>query len=253
MKITIVTVCFNAKATIRDALDSVRAQRGVDVEHIVVDGASTDGTRELLAQYAEENPSFRYISEPDDGLYDAMNKGIAMATGDAVGILNADDLLETPGTVAAVAAAFEANPGAEAVYGDVRFVRDDLSTPVRYYSARGWRPWMHNWGYMPPHPSVYIRRATFARLGLYKTDYRISADFELMTRYLCRNRVPAVYIPASIVKMRMGGCSTRSWRSNVLLNAENVRANRENGYFSCFAMMLPKYFFKVWGFVFKHG
>lgn len=253
MKISIVTVCFNSEATIRDAIDSVLAQRDVDFEHIVVDGASRDGTRAILAQYAAKEPRFRFVSEPDDGMYDAMNKGIAMATGDVVGILNADDLLETPLTLAAVARAFEAKPSLQAVYGDIRFVRNDLSTTVRYYSARHWRAWMHNWGYMPPHPGVYIRREVFSRLGPYKTDYRISADFELMTRYLCRNRISAGYLDACLVRMRMGGKSTRNWRANVVLNAENVRANRANGYFSCFAMMLPKYLFKIWGFVFKRG
>ena len=139
----------------------------------------------------------------------------------------------------------------EAVYADVRFVKEDLATTVRYYSAKHWRPWMHNFGYMPPHPSVYIRREVFARLGGYKLGYQISADFELMVRYLCRNRVKARYLDESVVKMRLGGKSTKNWRANVLLNVENVRANRENGYWCCMAMMVPKYLFKVWGFVFR--
>ena len=251
MTISLVTACYNSAATIRTAMESVFAQRGVEVEYIVVDGGSADGTLEIVKEYAAraDRPAFKWISEADHGLYDAINKGIKMATGDVVGILNADDMLESPDTLAHVAAAF--GEGVDCVYADVRFVKEDMSTTVRYYGASSWKPWMHNWGYMPPHPSVYIRRGLFKRLGGYKLGYQISADFELMVRYLCRNRIKSVYLPESVVKMRLGGKSTKNWRANVLLNAENVRANRENGYFSCYAMMLPKYLFKVWGFVLR--
>ena len=255
MKVSLITACFNSAGTIRTAIESVFAQRGADVEYIVVDGGSTDGTVDVIREFEPRNTpntrnmEFRWISEKDRGMYDAINKGIGMATGDVVGILNADDILESSDTLAHVAAGFEER--VDALYADIRFVKDDLQTTVRYYGASHWKPWMHNWGYMPPHPSVYIRREVFGRLGGYKLGYKISADFELMVRYLCRNRIRAAYLPECVVKMRMGGKSTKNWRANVLLNAENVRANRENGYFSCFAMMLPKYAFKVWGFVFK--
>ena len=261
MKASLITVCYNSAATLRTAMDSVLAQRGVDVEYIVVDGGSTDGTVEAIRDFqaragGSARLSFRWTSGRDEGMYDAINKGIAMATGDVVGILNADDLLESPDTLSHIVDAFGA-PGSgedvDGVYADVRFVKDDLDTTVRYYSAAHWRPWMHNWGYMPPHPSVYFRRGLFEKLGGYRLGYQISADFELMVRYLCRNRVRAAYLPESVVRMRMGGKSTKDWRANVRLNVENVRANRENGYFSCFAMMLPKYLFKIWGFVFRGG
>ena len=267
MKITVITVCYNSMATLQTAMESVFAQRGVEVEYIVVDGGSTDGTLDVIRSFEQTHNSqlitpnftFRWISESDKGMYDAINKGIKMATGDVVGILNADDMLESPDTLAHVVKMFEPRKTqdtrneevVDCVYADVKFVKDDLETTVRYYGARHWRPWMHNWGYMPPHPSVYIRREVFERLGGYKLGYQISADFELMVRFLCRNRIRAVYLPESVVKMRMGGKSTKNWKANVLLNVENVRANRENGYFSCFAMMLPKYLFKIWGFVFK--
>ena len=246
MRISVITACFNSEKTIRTAIESVLAQKDAEVEYIVIDGASTDHTLDIVREYSDR---LKYISEPDQGMYDAINKGIAMATGDVVGILNADDLFESPDTLSHIASMFTS--GIDCVYADIRFVKDDLTTTVRYYSANHWRPWMHNWGYMPPHPSVYIRREVFSRLGGYKLGYRISADFELMVRYLCRNRIKSAYLPESVVKMRMGGASTRNWRANVLLNVENVRANRDNGYFSCFAMMLPKYAFKIWGFVFR--
>ena len=164
-----------------------------------------------------------------------------------MGTLNADDMLEGDDALARVAAAF--GDGVDAVYADVRFVKDDLETTVRHYGARRWRPWMLRWGKMPPHPSVYIRRGLFERLGPYKLDYEIAADYELLVRYLRRGRVPARYIDATLVKMRMGGKSTRGWRSNLKLNQEIVRGNRENGYFCCLPMLMPKYAFKIFEFI----
>ena len=246
MKISLITPCFNSVRTLPTALESVRAQKGADVEYIVVDGGSTDGTAELVAEFAKTFPC-RWLSERDRGMYDAINKGIGLATGDVVGTLNADDMLESPKSLSLVAAAFE--DGVDAVYADVRFVRDDLETTVRHYGARRWRPWMLRWGKMPPHPSVYLRRGLFDRLGLYKLDYEIAADYELLVRYLRRGRVPARYIDATLVKMRMGGKSTRGWRSNLKLNQEIVRGNRENGYFCCLPMLMPKYAFKIFEFI----
>lgn len=251
MKVSIITVSFNAKKTIGNTIASVLSQRDADIEYIVVDGGSTDGTRELIEERLR-NPggiSCRWISEKDQGMYDALNKGIAMATGDIVGILNADDVFEDPYTVAGIAAAFE--DGIDATYADILFARGGRT--VRYYSARRWKRWMHHIGYMPPHPSVYIRRELFAKLGGYKLGYKISADFELMVRYFCKSRIRTKYLPRCVVRMSLGGMSTAGWKANILLNRENVRANRENGYFSCFAMMLPKYAYKALGYVFKKG
>ncbi len=250
MKVSLITVCYNSGGTIATAMESVLAQEGVELEYIVVDGGSKDGTLETIKAYEGRfGGRMRWLSEPDEGMYDAINKGLSRATGDVVGILNADDMLEFPGTLRHIADAFTL--GVDAVYADVRFVKEDLVTTVRYYGASRWKPWMHNFGYMPPHPSVYFRRECFERLGGYRLGYQISADFELMVRYLCRNRLKAVYLPESVVKMRMGGKSTKNWRANVLLNVENVRANRENGYWSCLPMMLPKYLFKIWGFILR--
>lgn len=246
MKISLITVCYNSEKTIAKAIDSALSQTGVDLEYIVVDGASKDRTMEIVRDRVADR-SVKVISEPDKGMYDALNKGIALATGDIIGILNADDELEFPTTLATVAAAFEA--GVDAVYGDIRFVRNGKTS--RYYTARRWKPWMHRWGFMPPHPSVYVRRELFAKFGNYRTDYRISADYELMVRYFCRNRISTRYIPASIVRMSPGGMSTAGLRANLLLNRENVRAERDNGYFSCYLMMLPKYFYKILGYIFK--
>lgn len=250
MKVSLITVCFRSAGVIRTALESVIAQKGVDVDYIVVDGGSDDGTVEILKEYESKFAGrMRWISERDEGMYDALNKGIKMAEGDVVGILNADDMLEDENTLAFVASSFD--QGIDCVYGDIRFVRGESKKTTRYYSSKRWRPWMHNWGFMPAHPSVYVRREVFDRVGGYKLGYDISADFEWMVRLLCRSRVKSRYLPRSIVTMRLGGKSTAGLKAMLKLNRENVRANRENGYFCCLPMMLPKYFFKIWGYIFR--
>ena len=266
MKFSLITACYNSAATIRTCFDSVLSQQGVDLEYIVVDGGSKDGTVDVIKEYASKPSdqraafakataaklttndfSFKWLSERDQGMYDAINKGIAMATGDIVGILNADDLFESSDTLAKIAAAFAAD--VDAVYADIRFVKDDLQTTSRYYSAKRWKPWMLQWGKMPPHPSVYIRRELFGRLGLYKLGYDIAADYELLIRYLRKAGIKTSYLNECVVRMRMGGKSTRGWQSFMTLNKEIVRGNRENGYICCFPMMMPKYIFKIFEFI----
>ena len=274
MKISLITACYNSEATIRTTIESVLSQKGVDIEYIVVDGGSTDGTVEILKDYENKflnlstvQPfNFRWLSEKDNGMYDAINKGIKMATGDIVGILNADDMFESDDTLAHVVEAFssgEVGSGGvgervDCVYADIRFVKDDLQTTSRYYSAKHWKPWMLQWGKMPPHPSVYIRRSLFGQYGLYKLGYDIAADYELLIRYLRMAKLKTRYLNECLVRMRMGGKSTRGWKSFKTLNKEIVRGNLENGYFCCFPMLLPKYLFKIFEFIlpklgFNHG
>ena len=182
MKVSLITACYNSAATIKTAMESVFGQNGVEVEYIVVEGGSTDGTVEIVEEFSHKGHNevfeFRWISERDQGMYDAINKGIKMATGDVVGILNADDMLEGEDTLAHVVGMFEPRntqnarneENVDCVYADVRFVKDDLNTTVRYYSAKRWKPWMLQWGKMPPHPSVYIRRGLFDKLGFYNAS-----------------------------------------------------------------------------------
>lgn len=257
MKISLITACYNSEATIRTAIESVLGQRDVELEYIVVDGASTDGTVDLLKDYGQKFAGrMRYISEPDKGMYDAINKGIKMATGDIVGILNADDVLASNDTLAHVTAAFK--PDLDALYADIRFVRagDSLETlrvakTVRYCSAAKWRPWMFRFAAMVPHPSFYVRRECFARLGVYSLDYRICADFELELRYLYLAKLRATYLPECVVVMRMGGASTCGWRANMEINRQDLQALRAHGIWSCLPLIYLKYLFKIWGFVFK--
>ena len=274
MKITLITACYNSEATIRTAIDSVLSQKGVDIEYIIVDGGSKDGTVEILKGYEKKflnlstfQPfNFRWLSEKDSGMYDAINKGIKMATGDVVGILNADDVLASDDTLAHIVSAFNTDsyplaPDSsriDAVYADIRFVKEGESVEavrkaetVRYCSAKRWRPWMFRFAAMVPHPSFYVRRECFERLGGYSLNYRICADFELELRYLYLAKLKAAYLPECVVVMRMGGMSTSGWRSNLVINREDLRALRAHGIWSCMPLIYLKYLFKIWGFVFR--
>ena len=279
MKVTLITVCFNSAATLSTAIDSVLSQKGVDIEYIIVDGGSKDGTVEIIKEYAEKtlnshlltpNFTFRWLSESDQGMYDAINKGIKMATGDVVGILNADDVLASDDTLAHIVSAFEQKESPvphspfpvpqriDALYADIRFVREGETVEavrkaetVRYCLAKNWRPWMFRFAAMVPHPSFYVRRECFERLGGYSLDYRICADFELELRYLYLAKLRAAYLPECVVVMRMGGMSTAGWRSNVVINREDLRALRAHGIWSCMPLIYLKYLFKIWGFVFR--
>ena len=303
MKISLITACYNSEATIRTAIESVLSQKGVDIEYIVVDGGSTDGTVEIIREYSsrqsnntnnqtikQSSISLKWLSEKDHGMYDAINKGIKMATGDVVGILNADDVLASDETLAHIASAFEPpevgsqKSEVDCVYADIRFVtrleaaspksgetgmscgltRLEAASPrwesvealrnaptVRYCSAAKWRPWMFRFAAMVPHPSFYVRRECFARLGGYSLDYRICADFELELRYLYLANLRAAYLPECVVVMRMGGMSTAGWRSNIVINREDLRALRAHGVWSCLPLIYLKYLFKIWGFVFR--
>jgi len=259
-------------------MDSVLAQKDVDIEYIIVDGGSKDGTVEILKGYEKKflnlstfQPfNFRWLSEKDSGMYDAINKGIKMATGDIVGILNADDVLASDDTLAHIADQFshkeqerqesgeEIGRRVDCVYADIRFVREGETVEalreaptVRYCSAARWRPWMFRFAAMVPHPSFYVRRECFERLGGYSLDYRICADFELELRYLYLAKLKAAYLPECVVVMRMGGMSTSGWRSNLVINREDLRALRSHGIWSCMPLIYLKYLFKIWGFVFR--
>jgi glycosyltransferase involved in cell wall biosynthesis len=258
MKVSLITACYNSVATLPTAIESVLSQHGVELEYIVVDGGSKDGTVDLLKVYEPKfSGRMRWISECDQGMYDAINKGIAMATGDIVGILNADDVLASNDTLAHIAAAF--TPGIDALYADIRFVKEGETVEalrgaptVRYCSAAKWKPWMFRFAAMVPHPSFYVRRECFDRLGGYSLDYRICADFELELRYLYLAKLKAAYLPECVVVMRLGGASTAGWRSNVEINCEDLRALRSHGIWSCLPLIYLKYLFKIWGFVFKN-
>lgn len=248
MKISLITVCYNSVATIRATLESVLSQRGVDIEYIVVDGGSTDGTVDLLREYeAKFGGEMRWMSERDRGIYDAMNKGIEMAAGDVVGILNSDDVLADERTLESIACAFGAE--IDAVYADIRFVRELGGRTVRYCSAKHFRPWMFRFAVMVPHPSFYCRRELFEKYGAYSLEYKICSDFELVMRYMWKHRIRTRYLEKCVVVMRTGGASTSGVKSNIVMNREDLRALRSHGYWSALWLIYLKYFFKIWGFL----
>lgn len=246
MKVSIITVAFNSAATIAHCMQSVLDQSYSNIEYIVVDGLSKDNTLNIISEF---EPLFagkmRWISENDNGIYDAMNKGLHMATGDVVGILNSDDFFTDNDVIEKVAQAFT-DDKIDAVYGDVHFVREtNLSRCVRYYSSAGFRPWWLRFGIMPAHPSFYARKEVFQKAGLYKTDYKIGGDFEMMVRLFKRFDIKTKYLPMVFVTMRMGGASTKNVGSRLTLLREDTRACRENGVYTHPLLICLKYFYKV--------
>ena len=215
MKVSIVTVTYNSAQTLVDAMKSVLEQTYHDIEYIIVDGASTDSTIDIIRQYELQFKNrLKWISEKDDGIYDAMNKGIQLATGDVVGILNSDDYFTSSDVIARMITAFR--DGVDAVYGDVHFIHDgEPNKCIRYYSSKHFRPFWLRFGFMPAHPSFYCRRGVYERAGYYKTDYAIGSDYEMMVRLFKVHHINARYIPMDFVTMRTGGASTRNVQSRL--------------------------------------
>ena len=243
MKISIITATYNSAATIKDTLLSVNAQTYTNIEHIIVDGSSKDDTLDIVHKYGERVSTI--ISEPDKGIYDAMNKGIQAATGDVVGILNSDDFFTSNDVVSVVANTFNEND-IDALYGDIHFVNpDNLDKTVRYYSSRIFRPSLFRFGIMPAHPSFYMKRECYEKHGLYSLNYKIAADFDLLIRYLYKEKVNYKYINKNFVTMRTGGVSTENMNSTITLNKENVQACRKYGINTNFLLMGIKYFYKI--------
>lgn len=248
MKVSIITATYNSAKTLGDAIKSVLDQTFSDIEYIVVDGASSDGTQDVVRQY---EPQFagrlKWISEKDKGIYDAMNKGIRMATGDVIGILNSDDYFTSNDVVQRIVDAFDDRT--DAVYGDIHFIHDGQPDKcVRYYSSKHFRPRWLRFGFMPAHPSFYCRRKVFDEAGLYKTDYAIGSDFEMMVRLFMKYHIKARYLNMDFVTMRIGGASTRNVKSRMQLIKEDVRGCRENGIYTNALMISMKFLYKIFEF-----
>ncbi len=227
MKISVITAVYNRVATIGDALDSVRAQTWPDVQHVVIDGASTDGTLEILQ--ARRGEVAVLVSEPDHGIYDALNKGIAHATGDVIGLMHSDDLYADEHVLADVAAAF-ADPQIDAVYGDLDYVaQGDTSKVIRRWRSGEYTPSLLTRGWMPPHPTLYLRRQVIERWGAFDENYRIAADYDAILRYFGRGSIRPAYVPRVLVKMRVGGESNRSVGRVLRKSREDYSALRRNG------------------------
>ena len=243
MKVTVVTVCYNAAATIADTLESVTMQSHPDIERIVIDGASTDDTLKIVERYSSGLAHLR--SEPDCGVYDAMNKGLAIASGDVIGFLNADDMYAGPEVLSRVAGIMEEGR-LDAVVGDVEFFNPkDPAGTVRRYRSSQFRPDRIAFGWMPAHPALFLHRRVYDRYGHFRSDYRIAGDFEYCARIFHANTLAYRSLSETLVRMRMGGISTRGWRSTFLLNREVVRACRENGIDTNMLKIFSKYPAKI--------
>lgn len=245
MKVSIITATFNSAATIGHTLDSILQQSYLNYEVLVVDGLSTDTTLSIVEHYAPQfGGRLRWISEADNGLYDAMNKGIAMATGDVVGILNSDDFYSSPQVLAQLVEALETT-GVDAVYGDVRYVSPtQLHKTQRYYSSAAFRPWQMRLGFIPAHPTFYCRRAVLLSDALFNPSYPIAADFELLLRLIFIRKIRTHYLPLECVTMRSGGVSSSGWRSHRQALCDHRRALRSNGVYSNIFFLLLRYAYK---------
>lgn len=243
MKISLVTTTFNSAATIRDTIESVLAQNYIDTEHIIIDGASCDNTLDNVKYYG--NKIATIISEPDQGIYDAMNKGIKAATGDVIGILNSDDFFTSTDVLSTIAETFQ-NNDIDALYGDVHFVNpDNLEKTVRYYSSAIFRPSLFRFGFMPAHPSFYMKKSCYEKFGLYSLDYKIASDYDLLIRYLYLHKIKYKYIKKDFVTMRTGGISTENVNSRIILNKEIIKACRQYGIYTNMLLLSLKYLYKI--------
>jgi len=226
LKLSIITVVHNRADTIGMAIESLQAQSHEDFEHLIMDAASTDGTIRIVENLADERTILE--SGPDEGIYDALNHGMASATGEVVGVLHSDDFFAGPDVLAMVAEAFR-DPAVDAVYGDLHYVaKDNPGRIIRNWRSGEFRPAALRWGWMPPHPALFLRRCVTERHGLYDRNFRIAADYDAILRYFSQPGFRAAYVPEVFVKMRMGGESNRSLERILLKSREDYRALRKN-------------------------
>lgn len=224
MKISIITITYNSAKTLQRALKSVEGQTYADIEHVLVDGASTDGTRELIEAYAKKHKNVRWVSEPDEGIYNALNKGIAMATGDVIGFLHSDDVLFAPDSIEHIAAAFEKEQ-ADVVYGDLQYCSGNRV--VRHWQSNAFNPHSLKYGWMPPHPTVYVRHKVYQEVGPYDEWFRISADYDMILRIFGAS-YKTHYIPEVIVSMEVGGASNKNTKARLSKTQEDYIVLKKN-------------------------
>ncbi|EES6817208.1 glycosyltransferase, partial [Escherichia coli] len=227
MRISIITATYNSEKTLLDTLLSLEKQTYPDIEYIVVDGASNDNTIKLIKSNCTKVS--KIICEPDKGIYDALNKGIQAASGDVIGFLHSDDLLAYDDAIADIAKTFEIT-GCDAIYGDLEYVaQNDTTKRIRLWKSGSFSRFKMKVGWMPPHPSFYMKRKCYRQFGCFSLDYRISADYDSLLRYILKQRISTEYLPKVLVKMRVGGISNRSVSSMVKKSMEDIRVMNQNG------------------------
>lgn len=247
MIISIITATYNSGRTVRDTIESVLRQTYTDFEYIIKDGGSKDDTLEIIKEYAPQfGARLKMVSAPDQGIYDAMNIGLHMATGKVIGILNSDDFYTSDDALQTIAHAF-AHYDIDATYGDIHFVNnDDLTKCVRYYSSAVFRRWMMRFGMMPAHPSFYCKRSVYEQLGAFDTSYRIAADFENLLRLIYVGNIKTKYISKDFVTMRTGGASTAGLSSRTQIMKDHLRAMKANGIYSNVFLLSLRYIYKLY-------
>jgi len=225
-KISIITVCYNSEAYIESAINSVFNQTYKNIEYIIIDGKSTDSTLKIISKY--DNKIAIVISEDDNGLYDAMNKGIALATGDIIGLINSDDIFHNNLVLENIALEFSAST-IDAIYGDILYVSaQDTNKIIRYWKSRPFKKGAFQNGWHPPHPTLYLKRSVYKRFGVFNLSYKIASDFELMLRFFEKHSIKSLYLPQIFVRMRVGGTSNKNIKNILIGNLECFRAFREN-------------------------
>jgi len=238
MKISIITVVYNGEAYLRDCIESIINQSYPNVEYIIVDGGSTDGTLSIIEEY--KTHVHQLISEPDQGLYDAINKGIAMASGEIVGILNADDMLADRNVIEQIAKSFILDSSIDAVYGDLNYVHPIDNKIIRTWKSKqaGEKDIARGW--MPAHPTLYIRKALFEKYGNYALNLGTAADYDLILRYFYQHQLKVYYLPFLMVNMRMGGVSNKNFLSLIRAFQNDYKALKMNNMPYAFSVLLRK-------------
>lgn len=239
MKISIITVVFNGEATIARAIESVLSQKNVEIEYIIIDGQSKDRTLKEISPYRGSIAHF--ISEKDEGIYDAMNKGLGLATGDVIGLLNADDFYADPEVLSEVMTQFS-NPRIDAVYGDLEYFKSsDPTSVVRTYCSHKFNPINLKRGLMPAHPTLFLRKRVYEKFGLFDSSYKIAGDFEFVARIFSSGLLNYCYMAKKMVKMQIGGISTRGLSSTLRLLSENMRACNKNNISTNYYYLISRY------------
>lgn len=250
MKCTIITVSYNAFNTIESTINSVLSQDYNDIEYIIVDGSSSDGTKEIIQRYNDKIT--KWISEKDNGIYDAMNKGILLATGDVIGILNADDLYSSNDIISKIVNQFTKS-NADALYGDLKYVlKNDISKTIRFWKSGEYTEGKFLNGWMPPHPTFFVKKSIYNQFGLYRTDMPSAADYELMLRFIHVKKIKLTYLSELITIMREGGVSNKSLMNRWKANRDDLRAWQVNNVKPNVFTLILKPLSKLIQFVFKN-
>lgn len=229
MLISIVTATYNSERTVRDTLESVLSQTITNYEYLVIDGGSVDSTLDIIREYVPKfNGRMRYVSEPDKGIYDAMNKGFRMATGDVLMLINSDDLFARNDALELVVKTFETHLDTDGVYADLYYVsQNNTDNIVRVWKTGEQKPMRRGW--LPAHPTFYVKREIYEKYGYFNLSYPLAADFELMLRFIEGHRIKLTYLPQYLVKMRLGGATSKNIQNIYRQDVETIRAFKENG------------------------